>query len=194
MGASAPQMPALLGQCAFECFAEHGFGKVNLDQIAARAGVTKGSLYWHYKNKKQLILAACNHYYAQWFQCVHAELATVVDPGERIRSVVEYSVKSCVIDRKNRVFTTGIFVLMQEDPEVKAGWMQFYNSVREFYVGLLAAVIASGQLETGDPRASVDLMLEAIEGIKLRATFERHIAESAEQEKLVEGLMGILES
>ena len=55
-------MPALLSRCAFDLFAEHGFGKVNLDQIAARAGVTKGSLYWHYKNKKELMLAACNHY------------------------------------------------------------------------------------------------------------------------------------
>jgi AcrR family transcriptional regulator len=192
MGAAAPQMPALLGRCAFELFAEHGFGKVNLDQIAGRAGVTKGSLYWHYKNKKELILAACNHYYAQWFKSVHAELATIIDPQERIRRTLAYSVKSCVIDRKNRVFTTGIFVLMQEDPEVKASWMQFYSSVREFYVGLLSTGIATGQLKTRDARAVVDLMLEAMEGIKLRATFEQHIAEPSEQEELVGGLMRIL--
>ncbi len=193
MGVAAPQMPALLGRCAFELFAEHGFGKVNLDQVAARAGVTKGSLYWHYKNKKDLVLAACNYYYAQWFKSVNEELAAVVDPADRIRRTLEFSVHSCVIDPKNRVFTTGIFVLMQEDAEVKASWMQFYNSVREFYVGLVMAGVAQGQLNTENPRVSVDLMLEAIEGIKLRATFEPHIAEASEQKALVEGLVGILE-
>ena len=192
MGVVAPQMPALLGRSAFDLFAEHGFGKVNLDQIAARAGVTKGSLYWHYKNKKALVLAACNHYYTQWFQSVHAELASVVDPQARIRNTLEFSVRSCVVDRKNRVFTTGIFVLMQEDAEVKASWMQFYSSVREFYVGLVMAGVASGQMQTEDARRSVDLMLDAMEGIKLRASFEPQIADTSTQVELVEGLWGIL--
>ena len=192
MGAVAPQMPALLSRCAFDLFAEHGFGKVNLDQIAARAGVTKGSLYWHYKSKKELMLAACNHYYAQWFKSVHAELASEADPVARIRKTLEFSVHSCVIDRNNRVFSTGIFVLMQEDAEVKASWIQFYSSVREFYVGLVMAGVASGKLQTRDARRAVELMLEAMEGIKLRASFEPHIADPSEQLELVEGLWGIL--
>ena len=76
---------------------------------------------------------------------------------------------------------------------VRASWTQFYNSVREYYVGLVSAGVAQGRLETKDPRAAVDLMLEAIEGVKLRASFEPHIAEAAEQQALVEGLLGILQ-
>ncbi len=40
----APHMPRNFAKSAFELFAERGFASVNLDQIAARAGVTKGSL------------------------------------------------------------------------------------------------------------------------------------------------------
>jgi hypothetical protein len=60
------------------------------------------------------------------------------------------------------------------------------------YVGLVHAVQAAGQLPSSDPRTTVDLMLAAIEGVKLRATFEPHIAESAEQQTIVAGLMRIL--
>lgn len=183
---------AKLGQCAFELFAENGFNNVNLEQIAARAGVTKGSLYWHYKSKKELILAACNYYYCRWQQCVNAEIAAVVDPFKRLELALFFSVKSCVIDRKNRVFTIGIFMLLQEDGEIRASWLQFYNTVREYYIGLVMAAEAAGRMNTGGPRVAVDLMLEAMEGVKLRASFEPHIGEPAEQQEIIDGLMHIL--
>ena len=189
--ASASHMPPLLAQSAFELFADSGFANVNLDQVAGRAGVTKGSLYWHFKNKKELILAACQHYYRQWQTDVQAVTAPPVDPAERLRRTVTFSVDSCIIDRRNRLFTTGIFMLMQEDADVRASWTQFYSSVREFYVGLVKAVQMAGAVSDRDARRDVDLMLEAMEGLKLRAGFEPHIAKPSERQAIVEGLLGI---
>jgi len=188
---SAPHMPPRLAQSAFELFADNGFSNVNLDQIAGRAGVTKGSLYWHYKNKKALILAACRHYYRQWRQDVEVAIAPSSDPQERLERALTFSVDSCVIDQRNRLFTTGIFMLMQEDGEVRESWSNFYGEVREFYVGLVEAAQRSGQHAARDARRDVDLMLEAMEGLKLRAGFEPHISRSSERKAIVEGLLGI---
>ena len=189
--ASAPHMPQRLAQSAFELFADNGFAKVNLDQIAGRAGVTKGSLYWHYKNKKELILAACQHYYRQWQADVGEAIAPSSDALERLRQALVFSVDSCVIDRRNRLFTTGIFMLMQEDADVRASWTQFYDAVREFYVGLVAAAQTNKAVSECGARRDVDLMLEAMEGLKLRAGFEPHIAKPSERRAIVEGLLGI---
>lgn len=184
-------MAPRLAQSAFELFAERGFARVNLDQVAARAGVTKGSLYWHYHSKQELLLAACDRYYAQWQAAVRAAIAPQSDPLERLRAALNFSVHACVMDHQNRMFTTGIFMLMQEDAPVRAGWAQFYAVVREFYVGLVAAAQAAGQLPPGDARRHVDLMLEAMEGLKLRAGFEPQVAAPAERQALVESLLGI---
>lgn len=184
-------MPPLLAQSAFELFADSGFANVNLDQIAARAGVTKGSLYWHYKNKKELILAACGHYYRQWQADVENVIARGETPLERLRFALVFSVDSCIIDTRNRLFTTGIFMLMQEDTDVRASWSRFYDAVRTFYVGLVEAAQREGGLSKGDARRDVDLMLEAMEGLKLRAGFEPHIARPAERKAIVEGLLGV---
>ncbi len=181
MAARRADMADRLGRSAFELFAREGLEGANLDEIAAHAGVTKGSLYWHYGSRQELVLAACNHYYRRWQQQVHAALAPLTDPMARLRRALEFSVRSCVADPANRRFTTGLFSLMQSDAAVRSSWAQFYDTVREFYLGLVAAAQASGAVPSGDARSRVDLMLEAMEGLKLRAAFEPHIADPAEQ-------------
>lgn len=38
-------------------FAEHGYRGTSVDLVAEHAGVTKGALYWHFKNKQALFFA-----------------------------------------------------------------------------------------------------------------------------------------
>lgn len=192
MPRAAPHMPLKLAEAAFEKFATNGFSKVNLDEVAVQAGVTKGSIYCHYKSKHDLVLAACMHYYRTYQEKVHEVMAQNSEPLDRLRKVLELSVHNCVIDQKNRVFTTGIFALSLQFDDVRSSWLQFYDTVRELFIGLVTAAKHEGKLEVEDPRFAVDMMLAAIEGIKLRATFEPHIADSIEQQNLVFGLLEIL--
>src|SRR5665213_3644608 len=46
--------PGEIAKAALECFAERGFAACPLDAIAARAGVTKGTLYLYFPNKEAL--------------------------------------------------------------------------------------------------------------------------------------------
>lgn len=47
--------------CAYRLFHRHGFNRVNMDEIAAAAGVTKRTLYYHFRSKDDLIAAALEH-------------------------------------------------------------------------------------------------------------------------------------
>lgn len=42
---------------AIEEFIERGVSQTTLLQIASRAGLTRGAIYWHFKNKDELIMA-----------------------------------------------------------------------------------------------------------------------------------------
>src|SRR5438874_3200142 len=46
-----------LVKAARRLFAERGYGAVSLDEVCARARVTKGALYHHFENKHDLFLA-----------------------------------------------------------------------------------------------------------------------------------------
>ena len=43
---------------AIRLFADHGFHNTSLQQIAEAAGYTTGAIYWHFRNKDDLFLAA----------------------------------------------------------------------------------------------------------------------------------------
>ncbi len=42
---------------AAEVFARQGVGRTSMEQIARRAGVTRGAVYWHFANKAELYFA-----------------------------------------------------------------------------------------------------------------------------------------
>lgn len=188
----APQMRSKLAESAFELFARQGINHVNLDAVAAHAGVTKGSLYWHYKSKKEVILAACAYYYRRWQRRARAEIARDADPLGQLERVLRFSVQSCLFDRENRVFTSEVLALSLQDAEILASWSQFYDTVRELFIGLVEAAKAGGQLRVADPREAVDWMLVAIEGIKQRASFEPEICTPDQRESMIRGLLRIV--
>ncbi|HKV70909.1 MAG TPA: TetR/AcrR family transcriptional regulator [Gemmatimonadales bacterium] len=49
--------PEEIVNAALATFAEHGFAAARLDDVAARAGVTKGTIYLYFKNKEDLFQA-----------------------------------------------------------------------------------------------------------------------------------------
>ena len=188
----APQMRGKLAKSAFELFARRGIKNVNLDEVAAHAGVTKGSLYWHYQSKKDVILAAAAYYYRRWQRRARAEIARDSDPLGQLERVLRFGVQSCLFDRDNRVFTAEIFALALQDPDIRASWAHYYDTVRTLIVGLVEAACARGQIDVPQPWQAVTWMLDATEGIKQRAAFEPEICTPEQRESLIQGMMRIL--
>jgi len=53
--AEAEQTRQLLLEVAMRTFSEKGLSNTSLKEIAAEAGVTHGALYWHFKNRDELL-------------------------------------------------------------------------------------------------------------------------------------------
>src|SRR3979411_752407 len=51
---------------AIELFAQHGYQKTSLREIAERLGMTKAALYYHYPSKQALLLAIIEPLIAEW--------------------------------------------------------------------------------------------------------------------------------
>ncbi len=58
----------LLLECALRVFLEKGYSKTTLQDIASAADLTRGAVYWHFRNKKDLYLALMDTV----FEPVHA--------------------------------------------------------------------------------------------------------------------------
>jgi len=55
-----PARPNEIASAAFDLFVERGFAATRLDDVAARAGVSKGTLYLYFDGKEALLEAAIN--------------------------------------------------------------------------------------------------------------------------------------
>src|SRR6266568_1984928 len=50
---------------ALELFAEQGYEKTSLREIAARLGVTKAALYYHFRSKEDIVHSFTDDYFAE---------------------------------------------------------------------------------------------------------------------------------
>jgi AcrR family transcriptional regulator len=80
-------------EAALQLIAEAGLGKLTVDTLAARLGVTKGSFYWHFKGRSELIAAALD----RWEQRSTGEsmraLSEIEDPRRRLSLIIDASLQ-----------------------------------------------------------------------------------------------------
>jgi AcrR family transcriptional regulator len=57
---------ARVQQVALELFAEQGYEKTSLREIAERLGVTKAALYYHFKSKDDIVHSFTDDYFAEF--------------------------------------------------------------------------------------------------------------------------------
>ena len=58
---------------ALDCFYEKGFSKTSFDDIAARINMTKGAVYWHFKDKGELLAALIQYHIKDQFEPMKKE-------------------------------------------------------------------------------------------------------------------------
>lgn len=163
----SPERPGHLAESAFRLFAAQGIQNVNLDQIASTAGVTKGSLYWHYRNKSELLLAACDYYYRTYRERLEREIERQAKPADRLKAAIRLSVQLCLLDHENRRFTMEILTLAAHDKKIRASWTRFYQEVKRCYADLIAGVSERALPFGLDASQAAGCLLEVFEGIKL---------------------------
>lgn len=65
------ERPAQLIDAALSVFSEHGFAAAKLDEIARRAGVSKGTIYLYFESKEELFKAVVNDIIAAQLRVAH---------------------------------------------------------------------------------------------------------------------------
>lgn len=69
-----------------EVVANQGVSAVAVETIAKILGVTKGSFYWHFTNRKDLIVAALKRWREQDNDIIKHRILTISDPYERLKT------------------------------------------------------------------------------------------------------------
>src|SRR5215471_14991004 len=87
---------------AIDCFARYGYAGTSIDRIARAAGVTKGALYYHFRDKEQLLFAAVKDRVAAFEERVVHRVSELEDPAAALRDVVRICARSATGDNHRR--------------------------------------------------------------------------------------------
>ena len=71
-------------RAAVEAISEGGVDAVSVEPLAKRLAVTKGSFYWHFKNRRSLLEAVLGRWEEEETEAVISATARVADPRERL--------------------------------------------------------------------------------------------------------------
>ncbi len=87
----------LILQAAQELLFERGYHDMSIDDLAARVGISKGTVYLHFASKEDLVLALLDRGRRDLLQTLDAILSSNATPREKLRAILErvYSGMSC---------------------------------------------------------------------------------------------------
>ena len=75
-------------RAALGAIAEGGLANVSVERLATTLGATKGSFYWHFKDRPALLAAALARWEELYTDEIMERLAAVADPRERFRRLL----------------------------------------------------------------------------------------------------------
>jgi len=73
-------------EAALDVFSEKGYAKATFDEIATRAGYTKGAVYWYFKNKADLVSSLIAEYVLR----KQEQIASLLPKGNTLDDLLKY--------------------------------------------------------------------------------------------------------
>ncbi|HYZ39808.1 MAG TPA: TetR/AcrR family transcriptional regulator [Stellaceae bacterium] len=167
--------PAEILDAALAAFAERGFAATRLDDVAERAGITKGTLYLYFPSKEDLFKAV-----------VRQQLVPNIERAEAMAA--NAAVPSLVLlERLVRMFAQIIGSPLSAIPKLVLTEAGNFPDLARFYAeevvdrgkrllrGVLERGIAAGELRPIDPESAVTCAIAPLLLAALwRHSFERH--------------------
>lgn len=136
---------------AIDCFARYGYQGTSIDRVARAAGVTKGAVYYHFKDKEDLLFAAVTDRTGSFAQHVLEEVSPEEDALRALRHVVDVCFFHATVSNHRRFIITLMVEALDTNPRLSAEFRTILRRMRAF----LADVVRRGQ-ERGTIRPDVD--------------------------------------
>lgn len=161
---------------ALDVFADHGFHAARLEEVAKRAGVSKGALYLYFETKADLFRAVVQTAVTPNFEPVQAMAGAAASEGfeQTLRTGVGLLARNVIADRRINGVMRLVIAESRTHPQLATIW---HETVIEPGVALIKALIIDaqkrGEVRAGDPRLfAFGLMGPLVLSVVWRETFE----------------------
>jgi AcrR family transcriptional regulator len=133
---------------------QRGLESMTMDEIAAAAGVAKGTLYLYFHSKDELIQAMITKVGESILRDVQTAVQDPGSPAERLMRMVSVLIE--YLNRERLLFPIYARELLRGKKECREGFWSRYQEIEDKFLalvtGLFAEGIASGDFIAANPR------------------------------------------
>jgi len=155
--------PGEIIEAAFELFADKGFSATRMDEIALKAGVSKGSLYNYFKSKETIFEAVVTEDIIPIIDQVEEEIAANEDSSEDLIRCFILGMTAHTQGTRLDIIPKLIVAESGNFPELTEFFVhQVVKRVRQIVEGIIQRGIERGEIIECDPQITARLLLAPI--------------------------------
>jgi AcrR family transcriptional regulator len=178
---------AALLRVARELFAQRGYAAVGTEEIVARAGVTRGALYHHFEDKRDLFRAVHEGLEAELVASIGARVEGIEDPWELLVTGTRAFLDACSDDALRQIS-------LLDGPAV-LGWEEWREISARHSAGLVSFALMNAMDRGVLRRQEVAPLAQLLQGAMAEAAMI--IANAPDQEQarrdVEPAVLGLLE-
>jgi len=173
---------------ALACFAQKGFAATRLDDIAARAGITKGTIYLYFDSKQALFEALARQSIGQQLDQVKAQLAAFTGSSADLLRLVLATMGHFAMSSDRVVLPRLVLAEAANFPQLAEFWRrEIIERGIGIFIGIIQRGIASGEFRKIEPQHAARLCVAPILIIVLwRTTFAQFDDQPYDYQGLIE--------
>jgi TetR/AcrR family transcriptional repressor of nem operon len=166
---------------AFDLIHEHSYGTVSVEQICRRAQVNKGSFYYFFKTKTDLVVAAYEEHWRLKESNYERIFAKENPPLQRLKLWCDY-IRDVQRQRHKKYkhvcgcpYTSVGGELATQDKKIRLKAQDLVERHVRHLADAIQDAISNGDAEPGDPEAKAKLVHAFIIGLLLRAKIDNDL-------------------
>ncbi|WP_333905600.1 TetR/AcrR family transcriptional regulator [Delftia acidovorans] len=149
-------------QAAAQLFNERGFSATSLDDIAARLGVSKPTLYYYVKNKDEILLQCVNQGLAMTLEGIEASRRAGGQAVDQLRACMQVYARIVTMDFGMCLIRVGD---EQVPPDSRRELRRQKAAIDQAFRRLVAAGVQEGSLAPCDPKMTAFVIAGALSWI-----------------------------
>ena len=154
-------------QAALNCFHRKGYYLTTMDDIVIESGLSKGTLYWYFKGKKDLFISMMRQMMTQFGQEMASIAVRDSSAAEKLRaSLALFRAESAEMGTFVGIMMEA-WALTRHDEKVETLVREVYAPFVDLMTRIVKEGVSNGEFEVDFPEATSLVLLALFDGITL---------------------------
>ena len=179
-------------EAAMRCFQRKGYENTTIDDIRAEYGLSKGSIYWYYSSKKDILIAVFEHMISELFDGYKSQVLSDISPKQKLINMLRLFVGMLL---ENYEACRPFIVLMgvaYEDEDLQKRAAELYKQAEQQIEEILKQGETAGEFIVPNKKLVASVAIAAGEGLLTRQILVQDLKLDEidrEAEAIVEGFL-----